>query len=143
MGMSMGYMSRLMIFLALLALLLSACGGSASVETASPPAADNSIPASAADRLPTPTPLPAVIVPDVRTINLSQIPDYYASIPPDGIPPIYAPRFVNAQDAQLQPDELVLGIAIEGQAKAYPVTVLRFREMVNDELAGLPILATW
>ena len=124
-------------------LLLSACGGGAPLETASPPAADDLIPAPAADRLPTPTPLPAVIVPEVRTIDLKQIPDYFPSIPPDGIPPIYAPRFVNAQDADMQPDELVLGIAIDGQAKAYPVTVLRFREMVNDELAGLPILATW
>jgi hypothetical protein len=43
----------------------------------------------------------------------------------------------------LQDDELILGIAIGSQAKAYPITVLRFREMVDDELAGIPILVTW
>ncbi|MCP4424536.1 MAG: DUF3179 domain-containing protein [Chloroflexi bacterium] len=64
-------------------------------------------------------------------------------IPFDGIRPIYEPIFVNAQDATYQDDELVMGVAFENEAKAYPVTVLRFREMVNDELAGIPILATW
>jgi hypothetical protein len=43
----------------------------------------------------------------------------------------------------LQEDELILGVAIDGQAKAYPITVLRSREMVNDELAGIPLLVTW
>lgn len=36
-----------------------------------------------------------------------------------------------------------MGIAINGEAKAYPVSVLRFREIVNDELGELPILVTW
>ena len=36
-----------------------------------------------------------------------------------------------------------MGIVIGGEAKAYPVSVLRFREMVDDELAGWPILVTW
>ncbi len=64
-------------------------------------------------------------------------------IPPDGIRPVYQPRFVDAADAPLEDDELVIGVAIEGEAKAYPITVLRFREMVNDELGKLPILVTW
>ena len=37
----------------------------------------------------------------------------------------------------------LIGISIDGKAKAYPISVLRFREMVNDELAGIPILVTW
>jgi len=61
----------------------------------------------------------------------------------DGIRPIYDPEFIPADQAQIKDDELVLGIAIDGQAKAYPITVLNSREMVNDELAGIPILATW
>jgi hypothetical protein len=36
-----------------------------------------------------------------------------------------------------------MGVAIEGEAKAYPISVLRFREMVNDDLAGMHILVTW
>ncbi len=64
-------------------------------------------------------------------------------IPLDGIRPVYQPQFVNAADAPLQDEELVIGVSIEGEAKAYPITVLRFREMVNDELGKLPILVTW
>lgn len=61
----------------------------------------------------------------------------------DGIFPIYAPRFAPAEEAPLIDEELVIGVAWGGEAKAYPITVLRFREMVNDELAGVPTLVTW
>lgn len=64
-------------------------------------------------------------------------------LPFDGIPPVYDPQFASAADAPLLDDELVMGIALDGEAKAYPVTVLRFREMVDDELAGIPIIVTW
>jgi hypothetical protein len=64
-------------------------------------------------------------------------------LPFDGIPPVYDPQFASAADAPLLDDELVMGVALGGEAKAYPVTVLRFREMVDDELAGIPILVTW
>jgi hypothetical protein len=64
-------------------------------------------------------------------------------LPRDAIKPIYDPKFVAADDSPLHDDELVMGAAIHGEAKAYPVTVLRFREMVNDELGGGPILVTW
>ena len=61
----------------------------------------------------------------------------------DAIRPVYDPVFVSAEEADLADDQLVLGVAIDGQAKAYPIAVLNGREMVNDELAGIPILATW
>ncbi len=61
----------------------------------------------------------------------------------DMIFPIYHPRFVPAEEATVKADELVLGIEINGRAKAYPITILASREMVNDELSGVPILATW
>lgn len=64
-------------------------------------------------------------------------------LPFDGIRPVYDPEFVTAGEAPLQEDELILGITLEGESKAYPITVLRHREMVNDELAGIPILVTW
>jgi hypothetical protein len=78
-----------------------------------------------------------VRVDDPNTYNFPQL------IPPDGIRPVYDPKFLPAKEVEMQENELVMGIAIDGQAKAYPVTVLRSREMVNDELAGIPILVTW
>lgn len=61
----------------------------------------------------------------------------------DSIRPIYSPEFSPAAEAPLDDNELVLGIAWEGEAKAYPISVLRYREMVDDELAGIPTLVTW
>jgi hypothetical protein len=68
---------------------------------------------------------------------------YLPMMPKDAIRPIYDPDFVTAIDSPVDDDELVIGVAIKGEAKAYPVSVLRFREMVDDELGGLPILVTW
>jgi hypothetical protein len=64
-------------------------------------------------------------------------------LPWDGIRPVYNPQFTSADEAGLAEEELIIGIAMGDEAKAYPITVLRFREMVNDELAGIPILVTW
>lgn len=66
-----------------------------------------------------------------------------SNLPLDAIPPIYDPEFVPAEQAPLEADELILGVAWQGKAKAYPISVLRIREMVNDELAGIPTLVTW
>jgi hypothetical protein len=64
-------------------------------------------------------------------------------IPFDGIYPIYEPVFISGQEAPYADEELILGIAWDGVAKAYPISVLRFREMVDDELAGIPTLVTY
>ena len=87
----------------------------------------------------TPTPFPT----NVRIEE--DITDYPIpnSIRLDAIAPIYDPIFATAAEALIEETELVMGVAIDGQAKAYPVNVLRFREIVNDELAGWPILVTW
>lgn len=61
----------------------------------------------------------------------------------DAIYPIYEPQFGTADSVNLRDDELVMGVTLGGEAKAYPVTTMQFREMVNDELAGIPILVTW
>ena len=61
----------------------------------------------------------------------------------DSILPIYQPEFVSADDAPYDDDELVIGVVLDGEAKAYAIGPLNRREMVNDELAGIPILVTW
>ena len=64
-------------------------------------------------------------------------------LPYDGIRPIYDPQFAQPDEIELQDGELIMGVAWEGEAKAYPVSVLRTREMVNDEMAGVPYLVSW
>ena len=64
-------------------------------------------------------------------------------LPLDAIRPIYDPIIVDPDEAELDSAELVIGVSIAGESRAYPIRPLRFREMVNDRLGGAPILVTW
>jgi len=64
-------------------------------------------------------------------------------IPKDGIRPVYDPTFVTVPEVILSRDDLVIGLNINGDSRAYPISVLERREMVNDVVGGVPILATW
>jgi hypothetical protein len=64
-------------------------------------------------------------------------------LPRDAIEPIYTPKFVSPDESVLRPDEIVMGLVINGDARAYPTGLLRAREMVNDEVGGTPVLVTW
>ncbi len=68
---------------------------------------------------------------------------YRQLLPQDAINPIYEPRFLSAEDAGLDPGELVIGVELNGESKAYPIGPLVRREMVNDTVGGVPILVTW
>ena len=70
-------------------------------------------------------------------------PGFRQLLPRDAIFPIYDPRFVPADRAGWSPEVLVIGVAVDEQSKAYPVSTLNGREMVVDRLAGVPILVTW
>lgn len=63
----------------------------------------------------------------------------------DAIPSIENPRFVDqiAADNTYDPDELVLGVEIDGDARAYSVPLLSRHEIVNDVVGGKPIAVTW
>lgn len=61
----------------------------------------------------------------------------------DDILPVYDPRFVGADGVDWADDSLVIGVDLEGEAKAYPVGFLTRREMVVDNHRGIPTLVTW
>jgi hypothetical protein len=65
--------------------------------------------------------------------------------PKDGIPAIDHPRFVTPAQAAawLDPREPVIVVALEGKARAYPLQILVWHEIVNDVLAGIPISVTF
>ncbi len=72
------------------------------------------------------------------------LPDGFRQLlPRDGIQPIYDPQFVAAADADWAGATQVIGVAAGGEAKAYPVSFLNRHEMVDDFIAGEPILVTW
>ncbi|MGH2658600.1 MAG: DUF3179 domain-containing protein [Actinomycetota bacterium] len=64
--------------------------------------------------------------------------------PPDGIPPIDDPKFLAASDAGFLTDrEPVLALEIGGEAKAYPLQIMTWHEIVNDTIGGVPVSVTY
>lgn len=64
--------------------------------------------------------------------------------PKDGIPAIDRPNFVAARDAaELRPDEMVLGIVRNGIAKAYPIRILNWHEVINDRFGAEDVVVTF
>jgi hypothetical protein len=63
----------------------------------------------------------------------------------DGIPAIDQPRFVTIVEADkwLSPKEAVIIVEINHQARAYPIQILIWHEIVNDTLGGAPISVTY
>lgn len=65
--------------------------------------------------------------------------------PPDGIPPIDEPKFVPPRQARewLGSREPVLSLVHRGRARAYPLQILTWHEIVNDTVGGDPVSVTF
>lgn len=70
--------------------------------------------------------------------------------PKDGIPSIDAPRFERLNDgaasgwaARIRDAEPVISLAIRDDARAYPLSVLIWHEIVNDIAGGTPVAVTY
>lgn len=65
--------------------------------------------------------------------------------PPDGIPSIDDPKFTSVQEADkiLEDSELVVGLNINGDIRAYPLQILVWHEIVNDKVGGIPVAITY
>ena len=85
--------------------------------------------AAAAEELPTPHP---------------DLPDAFSQLIPRGrIASIDQPQFVTASEAEIADEAWVLGVEIDGQAKAYSLNLLNRHEVVNDRFGELPVAAVW
>jgi hypothetical protein len=64
---------------------------------------------------------------------------------PDGIPAIDRPAFVSPAGAAawLVPMEPVLALDVKGDARAYPLQILMWHEIVNDVVGGVPVTITF
>ena len=65
--------------------------------------------------------------------------------PKDGIPSIDSPKYVTVSEADnwIQDNELVLAMIHNGVKRVYPLQILVWHEIVNDDIAGDPILITY
>jgi Protein of unknown function (DUF3179) len=68
-----------------------------------------------------------------------------AGPPRDGIPPVDRPKFesVGQADSWLQAREPVIYLEVGGEARAYPLQIMTWHEIVNDEVAGTPVSVTF
>ena len=65
--------------------------------------------------------------------------------PRDGIPAIDEPGFISAAEATawLDDREPVVALEVNGVARAYPLQILIWHEIVNDEIGGVPVTVTF
>ena len=64
--------------------------------------------------------------------------------PRDGIPSLDEPKFVSIVDVDfLDSGDRVIGVYRNGVAKAYPIRILNWHEVVNDDFAGSATLVTY
>jgi hypothetical protein len=64
----------------------------------------------------------------------------WGGVPKDGIPALTNPKQITPKDATyLTDDELVFGIELNGDARAYPLRILDWHEMFNDVVGGVPV----
>jgi hypothetical protein len=69
----------------------------------------------------------------------------YMVLPPDRIPAIDDPELIPVSEVgdRAHPDEPFLGFVHNGEAHAYSTWLLESHEIVNDEVGGKAIAATW
>jgi hypothetical protein len=80
---------------------------------------------------------------DKRVVEMDEITS--GGPPKDGIPAVDRPKFIKSATAAewLDAREPVIVFAHAGVARAYPLQILMFHEIVNDEVAGIPISVTF
>ncbi len=66
-------------------------------------------------------------------------------VPRDGIPPLDDPRFTTPEDADrwLGDQEPVIAFELNGDARAYPLQILIWHEIVNDVVGDVPVAVTF
>lgn len=68
---------------------------------------------------------------------------YQQLLPRGRIAAVTEPLYVSADEADIAADSYVLGIVVEGQARAYSLNLLNNHEVVNDQLGELPFAVVW
>jgi len=165
--------STFWLSIGLLAIALSACGltpslpaadteGDATQVAASPTATEVPTPAAEASAKPSPSVIPTTLptlLPEESppagaelefSTDFSRHSVPYSEIlsggpPKDGIPAIDDPKFVSVEEADewLESQEPVVLVQVEDDARAYPIQIFMWHEIVNDTIGGVPVTVTY
>lgn len=161
----------LLLFISALALLLAACANTAASDAVEQETALELNPQPANTPEPPSTqPAPEVVEPaeENDVIESDAVPERFRSltaqwgtdftrytvppeeiisggVPRDGIRSIDEPEFVGFDETSewLEDTEPVIALELNGQARAYPLSILTRHEIVNDEMGGIPIAVTY
>ena len=78
-----------------------------------------------------------------RSVPYNEI--FSGGVSRDGIPPIDNPKFLTVEEAGdwLEDLEPVVALEIDGEARAYPLQIMTWHEIVNDTVGGVPVAATF
>jgi hypothetical protein len=125
------------ILLAVLILIVALFAGHRWLRTSRQPVAESPAPPASAESVPEPAALPETAPPPGLPI--------VAWGPRDSFQVIRHPWFISARqgDTALAADEPVLGVVIDGEARAYSTNQLNRHEMVIDQIGETPILVTY
>ena len=130
-------------------LVLAGCAGSDQQESPTPTLARTPSPQTTPtlDSNSTATPIPSLVpTPTEETPFFGLIPNQIVTLlPKDAIPALLDPKFTSVESAKDQMDdfERVIGVSINGDARAYPIRMLSRHEIVNDVVGGEYIAVTW
>ena len=69
--------------------------------------------------------------------------DFQQLLPRGGIPAVVNPTYLPAGDADISDDTWILGIVLNGQARAYSLNLLNNHEIVNDIIDTTAFAAVW
>lgn len=76
------------------------------------------------------------------TIRLDEV--VWGGVLQDGIPPLRQPKMISAQKARyLDGSDIVFGIEVDGEARAYPKRILAWHEMFVDTIKGVPLAGVY
>ena len=76
--------------------------------------------------------------PEAMRIRMEEI--TWGGVPVDGIPSLDNPTLIAGRQAgYLQGDDLVFGVEINGDARAYPLRIMGWHEMFNEVIGGVPV----
>ncbi len=77
-----------------------------------------------------------------HTIRLDEI--LWGGVKTDGIPPLEHPDQISAGEARyLGKDNIVFGVFINGEARAYPKRILAWHELFNDTIGGVDVTCAY
>lgn len=81
---------------------------------------------------------------DDRTSRVRLDEVVWGGVAQDGIPPLRGPKMISAVEADyLEDGNVIFGISVNGDTRAYPKRILAWHEMFVDDVGGVPVAGVY